>query len=116
MISLAADENLNNAIVRGLRRLNPEIDIVRVQDVGLSGVPDSQVLAWAAAQGRVVVTHDINTMTAEAYLRVKSNMPMPGVFVVPTSVSIRDAIEQIMLLEVGSSPGEWESQVLYLPI
>lgn len=116
MISLVADENLNNAIVRGLRRRNPEIDIVRVQDVGLSGASDNQMLAWAAEQGRIVLTHDINTVPAEAYSRVKASLPMPGVFVVPASISIGDAIEQIMLLDVCSSPGEWESQVEYLPI
>lgn len=37
MLRLAADENFNGDIVRGLLRRNPQIDIVRVQDVGLSG-------------------------------------------------------------------------------
>jgi hypothetical protein len=32
-----ADENFDNTIVRGLLRRNPNIDIVRVQDVGLLG-------------------------------------------------------------------------------
>jgi hypothetical protein len=116
MISLIADENLNNAIVRGLLRRNPRIDLVRVQDVGLRGAPDSDVLEWAAEQGRIVLTHDINTVPAEAYSRVKVRLPMPGVFIVPASISIGDAIEQIMLLEVCSSPGDWEGQVQYLPI
>ena len=31
-IRLGPDENFNNDIVRGLRRLKPELDIVRVQD------------------------------------------------------------------------------------
>jgi len=33
MLKLLADENFDNNIVRGLRRRNPNIDIVRVQDV-----------------------------------------------------------------------------------
>ena len=37
MLRLAADENFNGNIVRGLLRRNPKLDIVRVQDVGLSG-------------------------------------------------------------------------------
>lgn len=40
MLKLAADENFNNDIVRGLLRRNPTLDIVRVQDVGLSGADD----------------------------------------------------------------------------
>ena len=37
MLRLAADENLNNDILRGLLRRRPGLDIVRIQDVGLSG-------------------------------------------------------------------------------
>ena len=58
MLRLAADENLNNDIVRGLLRRRSNLDIVRVQDVGLSGADDPTVLAWAAQQGRVLITHD----------------------------------------------------------
>jgi hypothetical protein len=52
MLRLAADENLNGDIVRGLLRRNPEFDIVRIQDVGLSGVDDPTVLEWAAGESR----------------------------------------------------------------
>ncbi len=33
---LAADENFNNDIIRGLLRRKPDLDIVRIQDVGLT--------------------------------------------------------------------------------
>src|SRR4051794_27811607 len=36
-----ADENFNNDILRALFRRNHVLDIVRVQDVGLSGVDDN---------------------------------------------------------------------------
>ena len=54
MLRLAADENFNGDIVRGLLRRNPKLDIVRVQDVGLSGADDPSVLQWAADQGRIL--------------------------------------------------------------
>ena len=38
MLRFAADENFNGDIVRGLLRRNPNVDIVRVQDVGLSAL------------------------------------------------------------------------------
>jgi predicted nuclease of predicted toxin-antitoxin system len=62
MLRLAADENFNGDIVRGLLRRRPDFDIVRVQDVGLSGADDPVVLEWAAGGGRIVVTHDISTL------------------------------------------------------
>ena len=47
MIRFAADENFNNNIVRGLLRRKPDLDIVRIQDVGFSGADDETVLEWA---------------------------------------------------------------------
>jgi predicted nuclease of predicted toxin-antitoxin system len=54
-----ADENFHYAIVRGLRRRNPAFDIIRTQDAGLVGSEDPVLLAWAAEQGRMILTHDI---------------------------------------------------------
>jgi hypothetical protein len=36
-VRLLADENFNGAVVRGLLRRNPGVDVVHVQDVGLTG-------------------------------------------------------------------------------
>ncbi len=63
MIRFLADENFNNQVVRGILRQSPNLDIVRVQDVSLSGVDDPSILAWAAQEERVVLTHDAATMT-----------------------------------------------------
>ena len=70
MARFLADENFNNQIVRGVLRQSPNIDIVRVQDVDLSGADDPAVLAWAAQEGRIVLTHDVATMTTFAYQRI----------------------------------------------
>lgn len=35
MLRLASDENLHGGIVRGLRRREPALDLVTVQEVGL---------------------------------------------------------------------------------
>jgi hypothetical protein len=116
MLRLLADENFNNDIVRGVRRRNAAVDIVRVQDEGLSGAEDPAVLEWAAHAGRVLLTHDVSTMTRYAYDRVREGKPMPGVFEVSRDVPIGVAIEQILLLAECSLEREWEGQVRYLPL
>jgi hypothetical protein len=116
MLRLAADENFNNDIVRGLWRRKPELDIVRIQDVGLSGADDPTVLEWAAREGRVLLTHDVTTMTRYAYERVRAGQPMPGIFEVNRAVPIGRAIEDILLLAECSLENEWEGQVRYLPL
>jgi hypothetical protein len=116
MLRLVADENLNNDIVRGLLRRRPDLDVVRVQDMELSGADDPAVLEWAAQEGRVLLTHDVSTITRYAYERVQSGQRMPGVFEVSRSVPVGQAIEDLLLLAECSFDDEWEGQVRYLPL
>jgi hypothetical protein len=116
VLPLAADENFNSDIVRGLLRRKADIDIVRVQDVGLSGADDATILEWAAQQGRVLVTHDVSTLTQHAYARIAAGQPMPGVFEVSIRVSVAAAIDDLLLIVECSLEGEWQGQVRYLPL
>jgi hypothetical protein len=116
MIQLAADENFNYDIIRGVLRYNPRIDIIRIQDAGLAGADDPTILVWAAQHGRILFTHDVSTMTHYAYERVRAGNPMPGVFEVRRDVPLRVAIEEMLLIAECSIEGEWEGQVRYLPL
>jgi predicted nuclease of predicted toxin-antitoxin system len=80
VVQLLLDEDFNNDILRGLLRRNPDIDVVRVQDVpAIAGAADPVILAWAAQAGRVLFTHDVNTMTAYATERIENGQPMSGI-------------------------------------
>lgn len=80
MLKLVSDENFNGDVVRGLFRRCPNLDLVRVQDVELSAAPDPDILEWAAAENRILLTHDRDTIPDFAYDRVKAGKAMPGVF------------------------------------
>ncbi|MBI2331115.1 MAG: DUF5615 family PIN-like protein [Chloroflexi bacterium] len=116
MLLLISDENFNNDIVRGFLRRKPDLDIVRVQDVGLRSAEDPVILEWAAREGRILITHDAATMSHFAYERVKAGMTMSGVIEVPDDLPIGTAIEDLLLLAEYSDRNEWENQVLYLPL
>ena len=115
MLKFLADENFDNTIVRGLFRRNLKLDIVRVQDVGLSGKDDPTVLEWAAQEGRILLTHDVATITRYAYDRVRQNQPMPGVIEISTDAPIGRVIDDILVLVECSQEGELEGQIQYLP-
>jgi predicted nuclease of predicted toxin-antitoxin system len=108
MLRLVSDENFNGEVVRGLFRRQPDLDLVRVQDVGLAGVDDPDVLEWAAREGRILLTHDRSTMPDFAAERVRAGLPMPGVFVVndrlPTHWSLIDCPRRFAATEIVSSP------------
>jgi hypothetical protein len=116
MAKFLADENLKGSILRGLFRRQPEFDVVRVQDVGLSGADDSTLLEWAAQHGRIVLTHDVSTMSRDAYRRGSTGLPMPGVIEIGRRLSPGQAIEDILTIAEASVEGEWEGQVLFLPL
>ena len=113
MPKFLADENFNYDIVRGLLRQLPDLDIVTAQDVGLTRADDPEVLQWAAQEGRVVLTHDLETMTDYAYERIRAGQFMPGVVEVSPLIQIGSAIEGIIILILGSFEDEWENQVRY---
>ncbi|MCX5803766.1 MAG: DUF5615 family PIN-like protein, partial [Proteobacteria bacterium] len=106
----------NNDIVRGLLRRKPDLDIVRVQDAGLSGADDSRVLEWTAREGRILLTHDVSTMTRYAYERIQAGKSMPGIFEISRNLPIGKIIEDILLLAEYSLENEWDGQVRYLPL
>jgi hypothetical protein len=116
MLRLLSDEDVPGDIVRGLRRRQPELDVVRVQEVDLRGTRDRDVLAFAAAEGRQVFTRDRNSMTADAYDRVARGLPMPGVFVLPEHISLGKAVTELELLAFASDPDDWKDRVIFLPL
>jgi hypothetical protein len=116
MLSFLADENFNNDIIRGVRRRDPRVVILRVQDVGLSGASDPEVLQWAAENSVVVLTHDISTMTKYALDRVRLGQRMPGLFEAGRRVPAASLIDDILLIAACSLDGEWDGRIMYLPL
>jgi hypothetical protein len=115
MLRFLADENFKIDIIDGMRRKNASLDIIRVQDIGLRSRDDGTVLAWAAREGRVLLTHDAATIPPLAYGRVAEGKPMPGVLVIPWIAPIGPMIQELLLFAEGSLPNEWENQVVHLP-
>ncbi len=111
-----SDENFNGDIVRGLMLRQPDLDLVRVQDVGLGEAEDPDVLAWAAEESRIVLTHDRATMPDYAYVRLAAGEAMPGVFVLDERFPVGKAIQEILLIITCSTPAEWGGRVAYLPL
>ncbi|ELR99963.1 DUF5615 family PIN-like protein [Gloeocapsa sp. PCC 73106] len=112
---LLTDENFNGSILRGLIRRLPGLDLVRIQDVGLLHADDSTILEWAANEGRILLTHDVATITGYAYERINNGLSMPGVVEVIATAPIRQVIDDLYLLICCSQPDEYEGKILFLP-
>jgi hypothetical protein len=116
MLRLLADENFDNHILRGLQQRVPALDMVRVQDVGLMGADDSTILQWAAEEDRVVITHDVTTMTAHAIGRLQSGLPFPGVVEVKRRAPMGLVIDDIELFVYCGLDSDWREQITFIPL
>lgn len=116
MLRLLADENFNGDIVRGLLLRQPDLDLVRVQDVGLMGADDPSALQWAFDNTRILLTHDRATMPEYAFERMATGQRISGIFILGDRFHAGRAIDEILLLIQCSQQSEWIGRVIYLPL
>jgi hypothetical protein len=114
-VRFQADADLNAEIVAGVLRREPSIDFQTADEASLGQVPDPEVLALAAQESRILVTHDRRTMPrhfADFILHHSS----PGVFIIAQTVSVRVAIEELVLVWAASESAEWRNLIVELPL
>jgi hypothetical protein len=116
MLRLISDEDVNDAIIKGLRRREPTVDIVRAVDVGLGHTDDPIILEWAAKEGRVLITGDVNTMLGFGWARVQDGLPMSGVVALLENAAIGRAIDDILTVVHCLMADEMKDQVMYIPL
>ncbi|RUS92899.1 hypothetical protein DSM107010_72820 [Chroococcidiopsis cubana SAG 39.79] len=115
MIRYQADADLNQAIVTGVLRREPTIDFQTAFAAGLEGVKDPEVLAMAAQQQRILVSHDRRTMPLE-FAQFMTGNQSSGVIIVSRKLPIEVAIEELLLIWAASSAAEWINRIAKLPL
>jgi hypothetical protein len=110
------DEDFNGRIVRGVRRRSSNLNALSIQEAGLRNADDPAVLEWAAAAGRVVVSHDHRTMRAYADERLIGGQEMAGLILVRQDYSLGRAIDDLVLLGETTTAEEWQGTILFLPL
>ena len=116
MLRLLIDQDLDQDILSGLMRRVPDLDAVTAYDIGKSEAPDPELLAWAAAAGRVLVTHDRRTMPAHAARRMAAGDDIAGVIVVSRRIPISTAIDELEIVVLCTQPEEWKNLVRHIPL
>jgi hypothetical protein len=114
-VRFQADADLNAEIVAGVRRREPSIDFQTADEANLRRLRDPEVVALAAQENRILVTHDRRTMPrhfADFILHHSS----PGVFIIAQTVSVQVAIEELLLMWAASESEEWRNLIVELPL
>lgn len=113
---LVFDADMNAAILSGLRRRLPDLDVVWVRENGMAQTLDPDVLEWAAAEGRATVSHDASTMTYFAGLRIQAGMGCPGLVVVPQKHPVGPAINDLVRLVELSPVEPLDDRIVFVPL
>jgi predicted nuclease of predicted toxin-antitoxin system len=114
-IRYQADADLNQAIVTGVLRKEPTVDFQTAYAAKLEGVQDTEVLAIAAKQKRILVSHDRRTMPSE-FAEFIVNNQSSGVLIVSRKVPIEITIEELILIWAVSSAEEWINRIAKIPL
>jgi hypothetical protein len=115
-VRFLADADLNKAIVSGVLRREPSLDFLTAQAAGLRRMTDPEVLALAAEQHRVLVSHDAGTMPAHFRAFRNAGRQSPGVFLISQRLDVGNAIDELLLAWVASDASEWENRLVWLPL
>jgi predicted nuclease of predicted toxin-antitoxin system len=113
-IRFQADADLRVPIIKGMRRRQPSVDFATAHEAGLAGMDDSAVLALAASNSRVLVSHDVNTMPEE-FSRFIQEQSSPGVILISQELSYREAIEGLLRVWANTEAEDWQNVLSFLP-
>ena len=115
-IRFQADNDLKRIIVDATLRREPHIDFQTAQAARLDDLDDEAVLRLAAAQSRILVSHDKRTMPAALASFVASGGTSPGVLlVIPQSASIAEVIETLILIWADGRADDWTNLIAKIP-
>ena len=111
---LLADADLKRSILTGFLRRNHAISFRRAEEVPLEGLADPLVLAIAATEDRVLVSHDIKTLPSHFRLFIRRRRS-PGLILIAQQLAIGTAIEKLLQICGAGEPGDLENRICLLP-
>jgi predicted nuclease of predicted toxin-antitoxin system len=110
-----ADADFNQKIVLGLLRREPAIDFQTASRGDVIGLPDPEVLAIAARENRILISHDRGTMPAH-FTRFTETQSSPGLILVSQEIDIGTAIEDLVLIWAASTLEGWRDKIGFVPL
>ena len=114
MIQLYADENVDDRIIRGLRRRG--LDIITTVEAGLTGNTDSEQLSHAAVHSRVLLTCDQDFLELHRRWLREGRQHCGIIYYSQYHVTVGTCIWGIKLIVDVLSPDEMQNHLEFIPI
>jgi hypothetical protein len=115
------DENLRGPLWKSIQNHNAlGVDLLDAVRVGDStdlplGTTDPDLLRWAEANDRFLVSKDRRTMPAHFADHLAGGRHVPGVLICRDTSTLTDLVEFLVLIAHASLPDEWLDRLDYFP-
>ena len=83
---------------------------------GDAGIADPDILALAAVNDRIILTHDRATLPDSAFERLGASESVAGVFILNDRFPVGQATDELLLIIMCSEQPEWRDRVVHLPL
>jgi Domain of unknown function (DUF5615) len=103
-VRFQADADLNRHIIAAVKRREPLVDFQTAPEAGLMGLDDPTVLALASSEGRLLVSHDRQTMPHH-FAAFIAQQTSAGLLIVSQRLPVSQAAEELLLIWVASEAG-----------
>jgi len=114
-IRFQVDADLNQIILLATVRREPSMDFQTAGTADLVQRRDKEVLAIAAQEKRLLVTHDQKTMPRH-FAEFITTETSPGLLVVPQHLAVATVVENSLLIWFTTEAEEWTNRISFLPL
>jgi hypothetical protein len=112
-LAVYMDVHVPASVSEGLRR--KQIDVRTAQDDAAGRMADDDLLTWATAAGRVLLTQDADFLEIAAR-RQRQGIAFSGILFAPQGTPIGRLIEDAELCLTGMTADEFLSRLVHLPL
>jgi hypothetical protein len=111
------DENVDDALRKGLLLHWPDIVAWKVGDVGAPkrGTPDPAILLWCEKHSFSLITNNRTSMPVHLKDHLAASHHVPAIFILNPDMTMGETIDALAFLWAASGSEEYADQIRYLP-
>jgi hypothetical protein len=117
-VSFLFDENVPPMFYIQLINMEPAIITFSIGD-GIAppkGTLDPEIFIWIEEKGCLLVTNNRASMPVHLRDHLNQGRQIPGIIQLPKRFNIKSILEDLRLIWVASIPGEFQNQIIHLPL
>lgn len=115
MLHLLADVSLNHHLLTACHRKGANLDILSAAKARIEGMSNRDLLTFAAEHDRILISHDILTLTRDFAELQSTGAPSPGVFLLDSRTPVSEAADWLDIASAATEAEDWDNLIVEIP-